>query len=186
MNLLLEEHLNQVSSPANLLINDKISAFRKYCKEHGCLRPYHHFAFGQSPYPPPPTVIKALKANVDKNSYLPTAGLPELREAVSSFYRHYFGLKFEKERVVISPGSKEIISICMSVLKGAVIIPTPGWVSYLPQAKIHSKQIITIPMKMADTFKLTPELLMLGLGQTKERQKILILNHPHNPTGAMY
>jgi aspartate/methionine/tyrosine aminotransferase len=186
MELLLESHLRHVSSPANLLINDQIGAFRKYCLEHGCRRPYHHFAFGQSPFPPPPTVVKALKANASKHSYLPTAGLPELREAIAAYYRNHFELDCDAKRVIISPGSKEMIAIALSVLQGEVLIPIPSWVSYLPQAKILKKPVAVLRTRREDGFRLTPALLERGLKESQTSQKILILNHPNNPTGAMY
>ena len=54
MKILLENHLRAITSPANILINDQIKRFRELCLKIGCKRPYHHFAFGQSPFPPPP------------------------------------------------------------------------------------------------------------------------------------
>ena len=52
----LEPHLQEIGIPANLRINDQVNMFRKLCLEGGCDAPYHHFAFGQSPFPPPPSV----------------------------------------------------------------------------------------------------------------------------------
>ncbi len=139
-----------------------------------------------SPLPPPPTVVKALKASASKHSYPPTAGLPELREAVAVYYRRQFGLDCSGERVIISPGSKEMIAISLSVLQGGVMIPVPSWVSYLPQARILMKQVAVLRTHCKDGFRLTPDLLESGLKDIRTPQKILILNHPHNPTGAMY
>ena len=82
MRILLEEHLRSISEPANLRINQQIAAFRKLCERHGCARPYHHFAFGQTPFPPHPTVVEELARHASKHSYLPTAGLPELRKTI--------------------------------------------------------------------------------------------------------
>ena len=125
----------------------------------GCRRPYHHFAFGQSPFPPPPTVVKALEESASEHSYLPTAGLPELRESVAFFYRQQFGLDCSSERVIISPGSKEMIAISLSVLQGVVMIPVPSWVSYLPQARILKKQLAVLRTQSKDGFRFTPDLL---------------------------
>jgi len=61
MEIRLEKHLAAVHLPANLRINDQIRRFREICRRNGCLRPYHHFAFGQSPFPPPPAVVEALR-----------------------------------------------------------------------------------------------------------------------------
>ena len=172
--------------PANLRINDQIKAFRAYCRKHGCARPYHHFAFGQSPFPPPPCVIEALRSNASRHDYLPTAGLPELREAVAMHYRRHFGVKCAPDQVVVSPGSKEMIAILLAVLRGPVIVPTPSWVSYLPQARILRKEVIVLPTRPEDGFKVTPDGLARALARDSAPQKILILNHPNNPTGAVY
>jgi len=186
MNVLLEPHLQNVKAPANLRINDQINRFREECREKGCHRPYHHFAFGQSPFPPPPPVVEALRDHAGEHAYLPTAGLPALREAVAGFYRQHFEFPCSPEQVIISPGSKEMISIVLAVLEGTVVIPTPSWVSYLPQARILRKEIITIRVRRAEAFKLTPDRLALELQRSSARQHILILNHPNNPTGVIY
>ena len=84
MDIRVENHLDDIASPANLKINDQINRFREQCEKQGCHTPYHHFAFGQSPFPPPPSVTEALARNAEKHSYLPTAGLPALRESIAT------------------------------------------------------------------------------------------------------
>ncbi|MCH7792516.1 MAG: aminotransferase class I/II-fold pyridoxal phosphate-dependent enzyme [Planctomycetes bacterium] len=186
MTTLLEEHFEHVPMPANLRINDQIKAFPAYCRKHGCTRPYHHFAFGQSPFPLPPCVIEALRSNASQHDYLPTAGLPDLRKAIAKHYRRHFGVKCTPDQVVVSPGSKEMIAMLLAVLRGPVVVPTPSWVSYLPQAKILRKKVIVLPTRWEDGFKVTPDGLARVLASESAPQKILILNHPHNPTGLVY
>lgn len=186
INILLEDHLRSVLAPANLRINEQIRTLREICRKKGCKRPYHHFAFGQSPFPPPPAVVRALAENAMKHDYLPTAGLPELRERIAEFYRRHFDLKCSAGQLVVSPGSKEMIAMVLAVVQGTVIIPVPSWVSYLPQAKILKKNVLPLPTRREDGFKVTPDLLESCLKNHPTRQKILILNHPHNPTGLVY
>ncbi len=121
---LARTHLGDVA----VRINDRIRAYREDCLKRGCEREYHHFAFGQSPFSPPPAVVEALRQNASKHDYLPTAGLPALREAVAAFYQRHFDLECGPEAIVVSPGSKEMISILLAVLEGSVIVPTPSWV----------------------------------------------------------
>ena len=142
MSILLENHLESVKIPANLRINDQIKYYRKQCAEMGCNKPYHHFAFGQSPFSPPDKIIEALRNNASKHDYVPTAGIPELREIVAEYYRNVFKVDCGSQQVVISPGSKEMISMIIAVLEGTVLIPSPSWVSYLPQAKILKKDVM--------------------------------------------
>ncbi|GMR24647.1 MAG: hypothetical protein BMS9Abin37_3225 [Acidobacteriota bacterium] len=186
MTLKLGAHLRNVAVPANLRINDQITECRECCQTCHCTGPFSHLAFGQSPFPPPPTVVDALAVHAAECSYLPTAGLPQLREAVADFYRRHFGLDCTAGQVVVSPGSKEMISVSLAVLEGAVILPTPSWVSYGPQARILEKPVISIRTRWKDDFKLTPELLGEAIRNGPTGQKILLLNHPHNPTGAVY
>ncbi len=186
MYIKIEEHLNRISSPANLKINDQIKQLREYCRSHKCLRPYHHFAFGQSPFSPHPLIVESLKENADQHSYLPTAGLVELREQIANFYQRQFHFDCHSSQVVVSPGSKEIISIILAVLEGDVIIPVPAWVSYLPQAKILKKNILKIMTSAENNYKLTAEQLLHATSDNTDKQKILILNHPNNPTGCIY
>ena len=130
MNILLQDHLNELGIPANLRINDQINTFKRQCALNGCERPYHHFAFGQSPFSPPQAVIEALKENAHKHEYLPTAGLPELRQAIALYYQKKFNLTCTGDQVVVSPGSKEMISMILAAVEGTLIIPSPSWVSY--------------------------------------------------------
>ena len=186
MDIRVENHLDDIASPANLKINDQINSFRQQCESHGCHAPYHHFAFGQSPYSPPPSVIEALACASKEHSYLPTAGIPQLREAVAEFHTKRFGVDCSSDRILTGPGSKEILAISLAVLQGPVIIPVPSWVSYLPQAKILKKEIIGVRTRREDGYKLTAGVLEHAIEHLHAPQKILILNHPNNPTGVVY
>jgi len=78
-----------------------------------------------------------------------------------------------------------MISMLLAVVAGPVIVPRPAWVSYLPQAEILRKQIISLELRASDDYRLTPE----GLADAAAPlagQKLLILNQPRNPTGATY
>ncbi len=184
--LITEAHLEGVEIPANLRINDQIQQYREDCRKMGCERPYHHFAFGQSPFSPPRGVVEALKEHASDHSYLPTAGLPALRESVARYYRHHFRLETTPDRVVVSPGSKEMIAILLAALEGPALVPIPSWVSYLPQARILRKQVVPLRVHADTGFKLTPEVLRDGVAGSGAKPSVLILNNPHNPTGAVY
>ncbi len=186
MSIILENHLEAIEIPANLRINDQIKQYRRKCAEIGCHRPYHHFAFGQSPFSPPEKIVEALKQHAGKHNYVPTAGIPELRKAIAGYYNRVYQTGISPGQVVVSPGSKEMISMILAVLEGPVLIPSPSWVSYLPQAKILKKQVLSIRSNREDDYKLTPGSLTDTLSQTYSSQRILILNNPNNPTGVVY
>lgn len=186
MGIELREHLRDVKIPANLRINRQIKEYREECRRKGCNRPYHNFAFGQSPFSPPPKVVESLRKNAHKHDYVPTAGITSLRENISGYYKTVFGLDCTAERIIVSPGSKMMISMIAVALEGPLIVPTPSWVSYLPQAKIARKEVIPVRLTAKENFKLTPSKLENVLKKNHAGQFNLILNNPNNPTGAVY
>lgn len=145
-----------------------------------------HFGFGQSPFPVPEVIQEALRNNVDKKDYLPTQGLPELCEAVASFYREQFGYDFKTHEVCIGPGSKELIFQIFYLMEGPLLVPVPSWVSYGPQAALRGKEIIPIQTSRENNYRITPELLDKACYSAGQSQKLLIFNNPNNPTGSLY
>ncbi|MCI0525504.1 MAG: aminotransferase class I/II-fold pyridoxal phosphate-dependent enzyme, partial [Acidobacteria bacterium] len=68
-------------------------------------RQVYRLGFGQSPFPTPPPVIAALRANAHQKDYLPVRGLPALRAAVAEFHERQSSLAVAAEDVLIGPGS---------------------------------------------------------------------------------
>jgi aspartate/methionine/tyrosine aminotransferase len=145
-----------------------------------------HFGFGQSPFPVPEPIQKALRENADKKEYLPTQGLPELGEAVAAFYRSEFEYDFTSRNVCVGPGSKELIFQIIYLMEGPLLVPVPSWVSYGPQAALRGKEIIPISTSREKSYKLTPDLLDEACYRAGQSQKLLIFNNPNNPTGTVY
>jgi aspartate aminotransferase len=151
----------------------------------GCQNVYR-LGLGQSPFPVPEEVVESLKKNAHKKDYLPVNGLPELKEAVAEYNHRAFQLDTKPENVMIGPGSKELIFILQLVYYGELIIPTPSWVSYSPQAKIIGRNVQWVPTKKENDYRLTPEKLDLICRGDPDRPRVVILNYPANPTGATY
>ena len=168
----------QIKESATLAINQKVKTLRSQGKN------IVQFAFGEAPFPIHPFIVKALQENSHRNHYLPTAGLPELKQLIA----HYFnrrGYLFDKETIIIGPGSKELIFDLLMLLDGILILPSPCWVSYTPQAQIAGKEIHYIETKIDDRFNLTAEALEKKIKEFPQSQpKILLLNSPNNPTGT--
>ena len=88
------------------------------------------------------------------------------------------------ERIYVGPGTKELIFNLLEILHGTVILPTPAWLGYLPQIRFLKKNFHMLPAR--SNMKISPgDLKKLAL-RLQDRQKILILNNPHNPTGLLY
>ncbi len=170
--------------PENLKLNTFLQEFHTPCPHPECSFGYYGFAFGQSPFPVPPLVQVALIENANKGAYAPVPGIPELRNAISKYNKHYFGMDVAPERIYVGPGTKELIFNLLEILHGTVILPTPAWLGYLPQIRFLKKNYHMLPSR--SNKKISPgDLKKLAL-RLQDRQKILILNNPHNPTGLLY
>jgi aspartate aminotransferase len=64
----------------------------------------YHLGFGESRFPVHPKILAAFRQHATARSYLPVAGLPELRSCVADYYRHKFGIEADASRVMIGSG----------------------------------------------------------------------------------
>lgn len=146
----------------------------------------YKLGLGQSPFPVPDIVVQGLIDHAREKDYLPVKGLPALREAISGFYYRHWGKKYLIENIVIGPGSKELLFLLQLCYYGELIIPTPSWVSYAPQAKIIGRNIHWIATKKENFWRLTPDELDKICRDDPKKPRLLILNYPSNPTGYTY
>lgn len=178
----LNLNVRGMSQSATLAIKDRCRALRAAGKE------VFDFGLGQSPFPVPEPVVAGLREAAAQKDYLPVKGLPALREAVASFHQRNDGVEAHPELLLVGPGSKELMFIVQLVYYGEIILPTPCWVSYLPQARIIGRRISMIHTTYETQWKLTAERLQDSLSQVNDdrRPRLLILNYPSNPTGVSY
>jgi aspartate aminotransferase len=179
-----EVHLNLnvrgLPLSATLDINERsnrlISEGRRVCK----------LGLGQSPFPVPLPVVEELRANAHQKDYLPVRGLPALQKAVAGYYERTQNLSFQPEHILIGPGSKELMFILQLVYYGDLVIPTPSWVSYAPQAHIIGRHVQWVPTRRDNKWLLTPDELQRLCEKDSTKPRIVILNYPNNPTGYSY
>jgi aspartate aminotransferase len=141
---------------------------------------------GQSPFPVPEPIVDELKRNAYQKDYLPVKGLLELRRAVAEHHHRTFGMECTADDVLIGPGSKVLMFILQLVYYGDIVIPTPAWVSYAPQAQIIGRQIRFLPTHAQNGWCLTPDRLDALCRSDPSRPRIVVLNYPSNPTGTTY
>jgi len=165
---------------ATLAINEKSDQYKKEGKE------IIKLGLGQSPFPVPDIVVESLAKNAYQKDYLPVKGLPKLREAVAHFNLRTQKVNTRPENVLIGPGSKELIFLLQLVYYGDLIIPTPSWVSYSPQARIIGRNVSWIPANLEHDLEFSPEMLEEICRRDPSRPRIVILNYPTNPTGSSY
>lgn len=175
----INARLKDLKPSATLAINQAV----KKLQAEG--RSIVHLGFGQSPFPVPPLIQAELKAHAGAKAYLPTLGLPTLREAVAHYYEKEFHFDVTAEQVVIGPGSKELIFQLLMLIEGELLLPAPSWVSYGPQARLLNKAYRYLPTRFEEDYQLSPEILEKACIDSQYSQKILILNSPHNPTGCV-
>ncbi|MBF0210704.1 MAG: aminotransferase class I/II-fold pyridoxal phosphate-dependent enzyme [Desulfamplus sp.] len=181
-NVSLNLNIRGMDQSPTIAINEKSKELQQLGKI------VYRLGLGQSPFPVPVSIVEALKANAHQKDYLPTIGLAELRRAVSNFHRQKTGVEFSEDNVIIGPGSKELMFLLQLAYYGELIVPTPCWVSYVPQANIIGRKVKLIPTRFEDRWKVTGELLAAYCAEERDdfRPRILILNYPANPDGCSY
>ena len=122
-----------------------------------------------------------------RTKYAPAAGIPELRAALAQKYREDNGIAgVEASQVVVSPGGK--FSCYLAILSvispgDEVLVPAPYWVSYPEMVKLAGGQPRVLFAGQESGFKITPDQLRAAI---TPKTRLLILNSPSNPTGAVY
>lgn len=165
---------------ATVAINERSDELRR---QH---RRIFKLGLGQSPFPVPAPVVEELRTNAFQKDYLPVMGLHQLRRAVADYSRRTQGLDYTWKNVIVGPGSKELMFLLQLVYYGDLVIPTPSWVSYAPQAHILGRQVKWVPTSPDDDWHLTPDQLSELCREDPSRPRIVILNYPSNPTGSTY
>ncbi|WP_455464729.1 pyridoxal phosphate-dependent aminotransferase, partial [Candidatus Hodarchaeum mangrovi] len=108
---------------------------------------------------------------------------------ISEFYKEIFKLNYSADQIIVALGSKSLIFHSIAAIDGALLLPTPSWVSYQHQAYLVNKKIIYMQTSPDNSYLLTPEQLLSTLDRyfkDKNQQKVLLLNYPSNPTGQSY
>jgi len=149
-------------------------------------RTVYKLGLGQSPFPVPRPVVEALRRAAPEKDYLPVRGLRPLREEVTEFLHRRHGIERARRQVLVGPGSKELIFMTQLAYAGELLVPSPSWVSYAPQARIIGRRVTWLPTTLEDGWKLLPATLDEYCGANPGLPRLLILNYPNNPTGVSY
>ncbi len=145
----------------------------------------YKFGFGQSPFQVPLDVVNELKNNAHKNKYLPMQGLSELRNSIAKYTSNKKKQNYKAEDVVIGPGTKELMFLLHMSFDGDILLPVPSWVSYFPQAKIAKNKVHWINTLRENNWFPTGEEIEKVILKNKNRNYLLFLNSPNNPSGQI-
>lgn len=136
-----------------------------------------------------PSFIKEAAAQAllkGATKYTPATGTIELREAIVRKFQRDQGLTFPVDQIIVSSGAKHsLFNVFFTLLNEGdqVLIPAPYWLSYSAMVTLAGGVSVIVPTTEATQFKLTPDVLRKSI---TPRTKILVLNSPSNPTGAVY
>ncbi len=176
---MIKDKIKNLDLSATLKINEISKNLEKKGKE------IIKFGFGQSPFPVPDKVVEELKKNAHQKSYLPIQGLYELREAIAKYESKNKNKNILTDQIIVGPGSKELMFLLHISFDGDIIIPAPSWVSYQPQSVIAQNRFHWIETKAENNWYPTRKNIENLVLKNKNKNYLLILNSPNNPSGQV-
>ncbi|UCD76049.1 MAG: pyridoxal phosphate-dependent aminotransferase [Phycisphaerales bacterium] len=136
---------------------------------------------------PQPIKQAAIDAMLDgATRYSPIPGTPEARKVIAEKLNRENGIRCSPEDIVITTGGKHALYLAAQAViddGDEVIIPTPGWVSYVPIVQLCGGVPVEVPASVDNDFRITPEQLERAI---TPRTRAMIFNSPSNPCGTTY
>jgi aspartate/methionine/tyrosine aminotransferase len=146
-----------------------------------------HLEIGEPDFDTPRNIkeaaVKAL--NSGYTHYVPSAGIPEFKEAIAEYVSRTRKVKAEADEVVVTPGAKPIMffTILACVNEGEeVMYPNPGFPIYESVVNFVGAKPVPLPLKEENDFRLDVEDFKRKISK---KTKMIILNSPENPTGGV-
>jgi aspartate aminotransferase len=179
----LSRYIQSVSPSPTMAITAKAAALRRDGVDVIAL------SAGEPDFDTPAHIKDAAKQALDEGftKYTsPPSGIPELKEAVVAKFAADHGLDYTTDEVVVNNGAKHCLALAVAAVLNPgdeMIIPTPYWVTFTEQPKLVGGAPIIVETSPANGLKLTPEELRAAITPTT---RMLLLNSPSNPSGAVY
>jgi N-succinyldiaminopimelate aminotransferase len=135
----------------------------------------------------PPSLLSDAAANLQGgiNQYPPGIGIPELRSAVAAHQRRFYGLEVDPDAVLITTGATEAIASAVLALcepGDEVVTFQPYYDSYAATISLAGARLRAVPLR-PPTFGFDPDELRAAFSA---RTRLVLVNTPHNPTGAVF
>ena len=146
-----------------------------------------HLEIGEPDFDTPPSVVHAGLSALQRGEthYTPSAGVPELREAIAAHLNKTRHLAVDPGQIIVTPGAKPIMFFAMLALLDAgdeAIFPDPGFPIYSSMITFSGAKAVPLMLREKNDFN--PDLDELRSLIT-DRTKLIILNSPENPTGGV-
>ena len=182
MSTILSNRVQKIKPSATLAVNEKA----KQLKVQGVQ--IVSMGSGEPDFDTPVNIQKAATQAIGagETRYTAVDGTPQLKKAICEKFKRENGLEYSDNEVMVSSGGKQVFyNLCQAILnKGdEVIIPSPYWVSYPDMVLLADATPVFIETGLEQEFKITAEQLESSLNANT---KLLVLNSPSNPTGAVY
>lgn len=146
------------------------------------------FGAGEPDFDTPDNIKQAAIDAINKGftKYMPVDGTPDLKDAVIEKFKRDNGIEYTRDEIIVSVGAKHaLFNIALAMIDPGdeVIIPTPYWVSYPEMFGVAGGKSVFVKTSEKDNFALKPEAVEKAI---TKKTKILVINSPGNPSGAVY
>lgn len=142
---------------------------------------------GEPDFPTPEHIkraaVRAIEANFTR--YTAAGGIPELREAIVAWHAREFGTSYEPSECIATVGGKHAIFNCLAALVedgDEVILPVPYWVTFFDVINYYGGTPVRVATSESNSFALTASDIE---GALTDRTKVVVVNSPNNPSGAV-
>lgn len=142
---------------------------------------------GEPDFPTPERIkqagIRAIEDNFTR--YTAAGGIPELKEAIVAWHAREFGTNYQPNECIATVGGKHAIFNCMAALVSEgdeVVLPVPYWVTFFDVINYYGGTPVKVRTRESNSFSLTAEDVESAI---TDRTKIVVVNSPNNPSGAV-
>jgi aspartate aminotransferase len=146
------------------------------------------FSLGNPDVPPPPAVKDTLMDLINDegitHGYMPNPGYPHVRQAVAAYLNKEFGVSLTPDLIVMTAGAAGALNDCLRALINPgdqILTPAPYFVGYNQYAFVAGAALVTAPTR--PDFHLDLEAIQTAI---TEKTRVVLINSPNNPTGAVY
>ncbi len=146
------------------------------------------FGAGEPDFDTPDNIKRAAIDAINKGftKYMPVDGIPELKDAIILKLKRDNGIEYARDEIIVSVGAKHaLFNIALAMIDPGdeVIIPTPYWVSYPEMFAVAGGKPVFVKTSEKDNFALGPAAVEKAI---TKKTKMLLINSPGNPSGAVY
>lgn len=145
-----------------------------------------HFEIGDLSFNSPTSVVEATYRAIasGKTHYVNSMGIPELRDAVAETIKQELGFKPRREQILITPANAVIYFLIRCVVNPGeeVIYPDPGFPTYYAAISFTGVKGVPVPLREENHFRMPPDEIRKRIGK---KTRLIIINSPSNPTGAV-